>query len=158
MSSYAIQPTRAAASSIHTTEPGRLGLKYPLLSLISTTPTATYTMLSTREKRQYRILKLAASRQRQSGPPEPSPPSNTTTGTASSPLDKATLRQLKNRESAIRSRKRKDELIEQLSARIEALERENHELRSKVPCTGKRSRVEEKEGTREHCTNFELAS
>ena len=73
-----------------------------------------------RERRQYRMLKLQQSRQARSGAQR-----TPVTGIDSvvdskqlKPMDKAELRQLKNRESAIRSRQRKDELIEILSKKI----------------------------------------
>ena len=73
-----------------------------------------------RERRHYRMLKLQQSRQARNGAHrlQISDPDPATDTKQLKPLDKAELRQLKNRESAIRSRQRKDELIEILSKKI----------------------------------------
>lgn len=73
-----------------------------------------------RERRQYRMLKLQQSRQARRGAEriQLSDIDSVVDSKQLKPMDKAELRQLKNRESAIRSRQRKDELIEILSQKI----------------------------------------
>ena len=115
-----------------------------------------------KERRQYRIQKLKQQRVQQQEPQK----ITTTTPPQSfeerpielSIQDKHILRQMKNRESAIRSRKRKDDLIDILSSRIAELEQENLELKSKLQRTDASSLLLGAEEGGKEGNNYGLAS
>jgi hypothetical protein len=121
-----------------------------------------------KERRQFRIQKLKQQRLAAQGlgggimestqqqvplsVPIPSHPLDNTC------VDKHVLRQLKNRESAIRSRKRKDEQIEDLSDKVARLERENIELKRKLQCVDRMTAEGSRAGVVESGNNYGLAS
>ena len=119
-----------------------------------------------KERRQYRIQKLKQQRLQQQGLPNIS--IMTTPSSQQQPIeeksyecsiqDKHIIRQMKNRESAIRSRKRKDELIDILSSRVQHLEKENVELKSKLQRTETSSIVLPSEEEGKEGNNYGLAS
>lgn len=119
-----------------------------------------------KERRQYRIQKLKQQRLQQQGLQKDS-----TLTSSQHPIeeksyeplsiqDKHIIRRMKNRESAIRSRKRKDDLIDILSSRIAQLEKENMELKSKLQRTEASSGIVmlSSEAERKEGNNYGLAS
>ena len=103
-----------------------------------------------KERRQYRIQKIRQQRLTQQGVNHLEDKlSSEEKSFELSIHDKHIIRQMKNRESAIRSRKRKDDLIDLLSSRIAILEKENSELRTKLQRTENMSSVIAGENKRE---------